>query len=146
MALEQGKDVYVVPGRLTDPLSTGCNRMIGQGAEIIYNIEETIWEIAGRSLLGKQQEKEEAVDRNRRERKTPDVKGSQNQRKENKKGTDVCGLLHDILDFTPKSVDEIQEEIQKITHVSHQELCSMLMTLELSGFAGQSYGRYFRRG
>jgi DNA processing protein len=37
-ALEQGKDVYVIPGRLQDPLSCGCNRLIAQGAEIIYDI------------------------------------------------------------------------------------------------------------
>lgn len=33
-ALEQGKDVYVLPGRLTDALSSGCNRLIRQGAGI----------------------------------------------------------------------------------------------------------------
>lgn len=32
MALEQGKDVYVVPGRITDRLSDGCNRLLTQGA------------------------------------------------------------------------------------------------------------------
>ena len=42
MALEQGKDVYVVPGRLTDPLSAGCNRMISQGAQIVYNMEDRL--------------------------------------------------------------------------------------------------------
>ena len=31
-ALEQGKTVYAVPGRLEDPLSEGCNRLIFQGA------------------------------------------------------------------------------------------------------------------
>ncbi|MDO5410964.1 MAG: DNA-processing protein DprA [Lachnospiraceae bacterium] len=34
-ALEQGRDVYAVPGRVTDPLSRGCNELIRQGAEII---------------------------------------------------------------------------------------------------------------
>ena len=34
-ALEQGKDVCAVPGRITDPLSEGCNELIRQGAEII---------------------------------------------------------------------------------------------------------------
>ena len=34
MALEQGKNVYAVPGRLTDRLSDGCNLLIRQGAGI----------------------------------------------------------------------------------------------------------------
>ena len=31
-ALDQGKDVFVIPGRIGDPLSVGCNRLIRQGA------------------------------------------------------------------------------------------------------------------
>lgn len=38
-ALEQGRDVYAVPGRMYDSLSVGCNGLIRQGAGIISNIE-----------------------------------------------------------------------------------------------------------
>jgi hypothetical protein len=31
-ALEQGKDVFVIPGRIGDELSVGCNRLIRMGA------------------------------------------------------------------------------------------------------------------
>lgn len=34
MALEQGRDVYVVPGRVGDTLSKGCLRLVKQGADI----------------------------------------------------------------------------------------------------------------
>ena len=44
-ALEQGKDIYVVPGRMTDALSTGCNRLIAQGAGIITSYEQFLQEI-----------------------------------------------------------------------------------------------------
>ena len=31
-ALDQGRDVFVIPGRIGDELSVGCNRLIRQGA------------------------------------------------------------------------------------------------------------------
>ena len=31
-ALEQGKEVFALPGRVSDPLSAGCNRLIAEGA------------------------------------------------------------------------------------------------------------------
>lgn len=48
MALEQGREVYVVPGRVTDRLSDGCNRLIRQGAGVVLDLEEfagEVWEI-----------------------------------------------------------------------------------------------------
>lgn len=47
MALEQGREVYVVPGRVTDPLSKGCNRLMKLGAGILLNTEELVEEVRG---------------------------------------------------------------------------------------------------
>ncbi len=38
-ALEQGKDVYAIPGRITDRSSRGCHEIIRQGASIITDID-----------------------------------------------------------------------------------------------------------
>ncbi len=38
-ALEQGKDIYAVPGRYLDSLSAGCNRLIEQGAGIFVDMD-----------------------------------------------------------------------------------------------------------
>lgn len=46
-ALEQGRDVYAVPGRVTDALSGGCNRLIRQGADLILSAQELIGELGG---------------------------------------------------------------------------------------------------
>lgn len=47
MALEQGKEVYALPGRTTDALSFGCNRLIKQGAGIVLSVEDFIEELCG---------------------------------------------------------------------------------------------------
>lgn len=40
MALEQGRDVYAVPGRVTDRLSDGCNKLIKEGAMVFLSPKE----------------------------------------------------------------------------------------------------------
>ncbi len=37
-ALEQGRDIFAVPGRYQDTLSEGCNALIAQGAGILHDI------------------------------------------------------------------------------------------------------------
>ena len=39
-AMEQGRDVYALPGRITDTLSMGCNKLIKQGAGIVQSVED----------------------------------------------------------------------------------------------------------
>ena len=39
-ALEQGREVYTVPGRITDPTSRGCLELIKQGAGVITDVYE----------------------------------------------------------------------------------------------------------
>ena len=45
MALEQGKNVYAVPGRLTDRLNDGCNLLIRQGAGIALSPDDILAEL-----------------------------------------------------------------------------------------------------
>jgi DNA processing protein len=49
-ALNQGREVFVVPGNITSPLSTGCNNLIKQGAHPITCAEDVI-EIIAPDLL-----------------------------------------------------------------------------------------------
>lgn len=41
-ALEQGKEVFVVPGNITSPLSAGCNALIKQGATPITSSSDVL--------------------------------------------------------------------------------------------------------
>ena len=45
LALEQGRDVFVIPGRVTDRLSDGCNSLIRQGAALIQSPEQLLEEL-----------------------------------------------------------------------------------------------------
>jgi len=45
-ALEQGREVLAVPGRVTDRLSDGCNRLISQGAGVILDVDDVIERLA----------------------------------------------------------------------------------------------------
>lgn len=49
-ALEQGREVFVVPGNITSPLSAGCNKLIKQGAHPITCADDVL-EIIAPNLL-----------------------------------------------------------------------------------------------
>ncbi len=60
-ALAQGKEVFALPGRVTDPLSEGCNRLIAQGASMALepgDLTERFFGIpAGDNSSGKRKER-----------------------------------------------------------------------------------------
>lgn len=51
-ALEQGKEVFVVPGNITSPMSLGCNALIAQGATPLMNSDQVLEAIAPELLSG----------------------------------------------------------------------------------------------
>ena len=60
-ALEQGRTVYAVPGRLGDRLSDGCNYLIAQGAGILWSFEAVMEELDGMAALRKPRMRHRAV-------------------------------------------------------------------------------------
>lgn len=49
-ALEQGRELFVVPGNITSPLSAGCNALLKQGAHPITCAEDVLETIAPKLL------------------------------------------------------------------------------------------------
>lgn len=118
LALEQGKEVFALPGRRTDPLSAGCNHLIREGAAILTEPEE---------LLEFFQIKDQ---------KLPEVlKKSVNGLAKTEK------MVYSCLDSSPKHV----EEIMKQSRLSAGECMTVLLKLELDGYIIQPLNHHYAR-
>lgn len=127
MALEQGKDVYAVPGRLTDRLSDGCNLLIRQGAGIALTPEDIITEMN--------------VLKNRKGKENRQRKGEENS----ENADNMAGLIR-FLDVTPKSSDEILEQAKRAgMDMPFTQFIYELISLCMEGKAKQIGGNYFVR-
>ncbi len=43
-ALEQGRDVFAVPGSIKDPLSAGCHKLVHEGAKLVHDVGDVLSE------------------------------------------------------------------------------------------------------
>lgn len=134
MALEQGKEVYVVPGRVTDRLSDGCNRLLKQGAGVFLSPQDFVEEL--RELKERQ-----------KGNKNPDVekcgkavatKEQENQlRKARALLSEELQSVYMFLNFEPQSIEEISSLLPK--PLSASEVSVILMRLCMEGYAVQVY-------
>jgi DNA processing protein len=51
-ALEQGREVFVVPGNITSPMSAGCNALIKQGAHPVTSAQDVLEIVAPHLIKG----------------------------------------------------------------------------------------------
>ena len=135
MALEQGKDVYVVPGRITDRLSDGCNRLLTQGAGVFLSPESFTEE-----FMRNWEEKQELS--------SPDpaqkIRGRRKSRKRIEKLEEPLRQVYKLLDCVPKSTEIIlQEAWKKGEYIDIVTLHRRLMELELMGYVKQNTPGYF---
>ena len=107
MALEEGKDVFALPGLATSPMSRGCHRLIAQGAGILLSPEDLL------EMLGYQKEKLcQKPDKNEKMLETTE------------------NIVYSCLGLYPKGVQSLSVE----TGLAPPDLIEQLMTLELQGY------------
>ena len=116
IALEQGRDVMAVPGRITDPMSKGCNNLINMGAMIANSPEDVI-----KNLNIPFCEKNDKSGK----RTIPLAKNEK--------------IVYSTLDSAPKHV----EDIVYLTGLPFNQVISILIELEIKGMAVQISSNYF---
>lgn len=105
-ALEQGKDVFAVPGRATDPMSAGCNRLIDQGAGIVCSVEDYVRQLfEGMGAMPREYSARPENPGQNRDRKGRENRGEGNFLLEKEER-----LVYSCLDFYPKGLDQLQGE------------------------------------
>ncbi len=121
MALEQGKEVYAIPGRCTDGLSMGCNRLLRQGAGIAVTPEELIEDLGWNHNPGE------------REVRTA-------LRYEM---SEIAGRIYQVLDISPSTQDDIIMSIRKQKdNCTVPEICRGLLELEMKQIVSRTGGQY----
>lgn len=136
MALEQGKDVYVVPGRITDRLSDGCNSLIRQGAGVILSPADFYKEI----LTGWEEKKGL-----HKEEKSGDGQASAGggDLEEKQWVSSQLQPVYQVLDLYPQSLEQILSKLPD--SFSYLQVNTSLIRLCVEGMAIQLSPGYFCR-
>ncbi len=116
--LEQGKEIFAVPGRITDSLSGGCNELIRQGAGIVTSPEDIL------DFFQLQMKKKLIVDEK-----------NENGLAKNEK------MVYSCLDLQPKFIDRVVEE----SGLALGECLTVLLELELKGRIVQTASHYYAK-
>ncbi len=118
-ALEQGREVFAVPGNVTSPRSQGANRLIKQGAKLVERVEDILEELAPQ-LGGIPQARRRAQDA---------VPLTESESR-------LCALLT----AEPRQIDWIVTESRLLP----QEVSALLLQLELKGAVRQLPGKWYQ--
>ncbi|TCT16413.1 DNA processing protein [Natranaerovirga pectinivora] len=119
ISLEQGREVFALPGRITDKLSEGTNEIIKMGGKMVTSIEDILEEF--QYIMPKYERIEEKIEN---KLKLLD---------KNEKMVYAC------LSLEPKYIDEIANELKiEIQKVNH-----LLFILEIKGLIKQLPNKYF---
>ena len=115
-ALEQGKEIYAIPGRAFDALSEGCNHLIQMGAKLVTDIEDLAddYGLESRDLSKNYENNQKTLAKNQR-------------------------VVYSCLGLEPKYIDSIVNE----TKLSVQEVLSALFELEMMDLIKQVVSNYY---
>ena len=117
-ALEQSREVFVVPGRITDEMSKGCNMLIKQGANILLDVSELLEFLSIRynTELKNTTKNEFMLARDEK-------------------------IVYSVLDLYPKALEEILDA----TKLEYTEVLRILFDLSAKGIIRETTKNYYMK-
>jgi len=117
LAMEQGREVFAIPGSIHNPLAKGCHLLIKQGAKLVENAQDIVEEIQPLSFASSVlQQNEHNIEQ---QRQVIDSTLPKNQK-----------LLLQYIDDNPVTIDQLQNRC----NISIDEVNSLLVLLEIQGY------------
>ena len=138
MALEQGKEIWVLPGRVDDALSVGCNRLIAQGAYILPTVKEFKEELMDLSVKYNRRSLKEFV---------PGKSNSEPDTEQGKKLSLLEKAVVAVLDYKPLSLTSIYESLDAESRKQYPiaQVSVTLIQLCMKNLAKQAGAGYYTR-
>jgi len=124
-AMEQGREVFAIPGSIHNPLARGCHRLIRDGAKLVETADDILEELASQLRLSAEPDGPSAAP----VEAAPELPDE-----------DYRKLLQSM-GYGPVSVDELVRR----TALTPESVSSMLLLLELQGHVVSAPGGLYRR-
>lgn len=124
-ALEQGREVFAIPGSIHNPLARGCHHLIRQGAKLVETAQDIMDELAALAAFCSDAEASAAL---LQPAETPQL-------------AEEYAQLLEFIGFDDTSIDTLVER----THLTPAEVSSMLLQLEMNGYIAASPGGLYNR-
>lgn len=140
-AVEQGREVFAIPGSIHNPLARGCHALIRQGAKLVDAADQLLEELAPQLRpFTLEAPPTRPVRRSSRTKSTPAIaeQSTQNSPRLGSMDPDHRRLL-DAMGFDPVAPNELITR----TGFSAQVVSSMLLLLELQGHVSSLPGGRF---
>lgn len=127
MALEQGREVFAIPGSIHHPLAKGCHQLIKQGAKLTESITDMLEELPRLQSVSPAQMVETAPEAQKHDAASAIDAPTQS--------------VLDALGFAPCSLDDLVAR----TDLTGAEISAILLMLELDGQVAVLPGQRFQR-
>lgn len=141
LAAEQGREVFALPGAITNPLSRGCHQLIKEGANLIESAADIVEllnsDLAIETRAGEAENQSDlfgtsAVSSAALKSAEPRSRGPQLE--------GITQTIYQALDVVPTSIDSLVNR----TGLSVSEIAQQLILMELKGQIVQTPGGYVR--